>query len=678
MKTRLNLFTLTILLLVYSAGFSQTTGYSGTGANIDVKYHRAEWTITPDGTKNISGKVTTYFVTTVDNVASITFDLDAAHTFSATYHGSAITTSRPSANIIRLNLPATLASGTLDSVVISYSGAPPTFGNYGEGFEEHNTVTGHSGYVVYTLAESYGDDDWWPCKADMKDKIDSMDFIITTPSTFRAATNGVLITDVVSGATRVMTYKHRYPIPSYLVCVGVASYNVFDRGTVNINGTAVPIEYYIYSGHGTNPTTQLTAMDFCKQELVAFSNVFGDYPFKKEKYGMYEFGWGGGMEHQTFSAMSWGTMSSWSVIAHELAHQWWGDKVTFATWNHLWLAEGFAKYSEVLAAELVPGLGQDPIAHRTGIQTTALNTSTNPIYLSNTEIANSNLLWTTSNDDALYKRGAMVVSMLRKLAGDAKFFQACRNYLNDPALAYKSATTDNLKNHFEAVLGYDLDPFFNDYIYGTGNPNYNVKWNNTGNRIAIQLASQTRSTSSTVAYFRTPVVVRITNGLTGASLKDTIVVIYDQNGSLSFAGNGISAPRFQNSLAYTLSFTPTAVTYDPYDETLTTGTVSPRDATINPLAYSTLPVTIVDFKGAAQGTNHWLHLKMNTTGRNQKVSLEKSMDGVRFVAVGTKDRITSSGNEASYQFTDQDVSATGSHFYRALTFDESGEAVYSK
>lgn len=692
-------YTLAIFLawvILPLSSFAQTTGYSGTGVNIDVKYHRAEWTIDPGVSKYITGTVTTYFKTTQNNVSTISFDLNKPSfnngNLSVKYHGSAsgVSFSFPTTgntNILRITLPVTLANNVLDSVSISYAGAPPAFSDYGEGYER-GTVAG--GSVIYTLAESYGDEDWWPCKADMQDKIDSMDFIVTTPSAYRAATNGVLLSDVIAGANRIMTYKHRYPIASYLVAIGVANYNVFDRGTVNINGTNVPIVYYIYAGRGANPTTQLNAMDFCKQELVAFSNKYGDYPFKKEKYGMYEFGWGGGMEHQTFSAMGWSTMSSWSVIAHELAHQWFGDKVTFSTWNHLWLAEGFAKYSEVLAAELVSGLGQNPISHRTSIKSTAMSTSTTPVYLSAASIANSNTIWTTANDNAIYQRGAMVVSMLRKLAGDTKFFQALRNYLNDPVLAYRSAVTDDLKNHFEAVLGVDLDGFFTDYINGTGNPAYDVRWGNSGNGINIELTTQRRS-SAAVSYFRTPVVLRISNGLSGGAKKDTTVVIYDQNGQLSYAGNGISSPHSGKILGYFLSFIPAVVTVDPDAETLvrgqdgvTAGTNRVAQSTVahnaaldvSPLI--TLPINIQDFYGIAKEEGNLLSLIFASTSDKIDITLERSENGTQFNSLGAMQQADATAEGLRYQFLDNNISTSPAYYYRVKTTDETGIVKYSR
>lgn len=689
------------LLFLFSAQLAgaQTGSKSGTGANIDVVYHRAEWRINPDSAtgsgvliKNIKGTVTTYFKTKQADVSAINFDLDKAAFNNANlivkYHGSAtgVVKSFPTSgnvNILNITLPVTLPINTLDSVTISYSGAPPAFSTYGEGYDQ-KSITG-MGNVVYTLAESYGDDDWWPCKADMQDKVDSMDFIISMPSAFRAATNGALISDVISGASRIMTYKHRYPIASYLVAVGVAKYTVFNRTPVNINGTSVPIMYYVYSGRTPTPA-QLTTMDYCKDQMMAFSSKYGDYPFKNEKYGMYEFGWGGGMEHQTFSAMGWTSMINWSVIAHELAHQWFGDKVTFATWNHLWLAEGFAKYSEVLAAELVTTMGQNPVTHRSGIKSKALSTSTTPIYLSNASIANSNTIWTTANDDAIYQRGAMVVSMLRKLAGDTKFFQALKNYLANPALAYKSATTENLRDHFEAVLGYDLDAFFTDYIYGTGNPAYDINWGNSGTGINIELTTQRRSTSSTVPYFRTPVVLKISNGT-----KDTTVIIYDENGKVSYAGDGIQQPHSGKILGYQLSFVPTTVTVDPLSETLVRGqdgtTARSTVATPTRLDYAptilyepmqVMPVTIVDFKGQRSASGNLLSLVQAATSERVAVVAERSENGSTFTAIG--EMVNGGFSEKGNLYTLEDETFSNAHvrYYRARTVDEAGMVKYSK
>jgi aminopeptidase N len=344
MRTLVQQLVAFLFLLLSFHVHAQTTGYSGTGANIDVTHYNCNWTIDPGAaSKTISGSVTICFVTKTANVSAITFDFNKTSfnngSLSVMYHGSAVSKSFPSSgnvNIITISLPAALPINKFDSVTINYSGIPPAATTQAIGYQK-------SGSCVYTLSESFEDRDWWPCKADMQDKADSLDITITCPSTYLPAANGLMVSNTVSGANRTVYYRHRYPIASYLVAIAVGSFTDYPRGTVNINGTLMPVNYFILPGH-TGVATKLTAMDYCKQELIEFGNKFGDYPFKDEKYGMYEFAWGGGMEHQSFSAMSWGSMGSWSTIAHELAHQWFGDKVTFSTWNHLWLAEGFARY----------------------------------------------------------------------------------------------------------------------------------------------------------------------------------------------------------------------------------------------------------------------------------------------------------------------------------------------
>ncbi|MBI3141446.1 MAG: M1 family metallopeptidase, partial [Bacteroidetes bacterium] len=560
--------------------FGQTSGYSGTGSNIDVTYHRCEWRINPDSaSKGIKGTVTTYFVTKLANVSTISLDLNKASfnnaNLSVYYHGSPVSFSFPSSgavNILNMVLPSSLPLNSFDSITINYNGAPPAVVGQAEGYQKK--ASGGANYI-YTLSESYEDRDWWPCKADMQDKIDSMDIYMNVPNSFTAVSLGRLIDSSLAGANQVFHWKSNLPTASYLVAVGVARYRVYDRGTVNVNGTNVPVWYFLFPGKtAATYTNILNALDKGTLELSAFSTVFGDYPFKTEKHGYYEFGWGGGMEHQSISAMGSGALTSWSTIAHELAHQWFGDKVTFGTWNHLWLAEGFARYSEALAAELVPSLGQSAAAERSGMKSTtnSITYRNYGCYIPNGSITSSDVMWSSAYGTTVYERGAMVVSMLRTLLGDTKFYQACQDYLNDPALAYRSATTDDLRLHMQnAAGGYDLTSFFNSYVTGNGYPSYNagIGWARSGtNRITFQVTAQTKSAGSTVSYYYTPIAIRVQGSLAG---QDTVLVIYDQNGQLSRAGDGIGAAVSGTIISFNLGFNPVTVTFDPFAQTLANG-----------------------------------------------------------------------------------------------------------
>jgi hypothetical protein len=575
-----------------------SSGSSGTGANMDVVYHRVGWTVNPNNATNlITGTITTYFKTLVANVSSINFDLNKASfnngSLLVKYHGTNCAFSFPASgnvNILNITLPATIvAANTLDSVLITYSGVPPGVSGAAQGYQKLSYTDAASVTQNYTssLSESFEDRDFWPCKADMQDKIDSMDINVTVPwnapDTFWVATNGILTDSAISAPNRTFKFKTRYPIASYLVCLSVAKFRRYYR-TVLVGSTNVPVQYYLLGEKAASYyTNAVTAMDKINAVVQAYSLKMGDYPFKLEKHGFYDgLAGAGGMEHQTFSCIAPGSLTSLGTLSHELMHQWFGDNVTFATWNDLWLAEGFARYGESLAAELVPALGLSAHSSRTSAKSSALS-STVSAWIPNSNATSSTGIWSSSYGTSVYVRGAMVVAMLRTMCGDAKFFQAITNY--QTTLAGKSATTDSLKNYFNTVLGTDINEFFRDFVGGSGpaaaavggigNPIYNVGWNSpAANTLVLRINSQTKSATNNVTYYNGPVYVRAT-----APGKDTGIVIFDWGGgNLSFAGNGISAPISNNLMSYRLSFTPTALIYDDSAKTLSTGSTTPDAA----------------------------------------------------------------------------------------------------
>ncbi len=565
-----------------------TSGTSGTGANIDVLYHKVFWRINPDSTKYIRGSVQTNFKTIQTNVSSISMDMnsvllvDSVKFRNARLPAANITRS---GNIVTIALGVSLANGFTDSFTIFYRGVPPGAAGAAQGYQR--AANGRAGNFINTLSESYEDRDWWPCKHDMQDKIDSMDITVSVPwgsptaaDTFWVASNGKMLDSSISSGSRFFTFKTRYPIASYLVCVSVARYNRYYRG-VNINGTIVPVVYNLLRGKPSY-TTILTAMDKVNEVMVAFSSKLGDYPFKLEKHGFYDGLLGAaGMEHQTFSGIDTNALTNIKTLTHELMHQWFGDNVTFGTWNDLWVAEGFARYSEALAGELVAGTGINPYTTRNGIKTSALSFTSQSAWIPNSNSTTSALIWSSSYGRTVYERGAMIVSMLRSICGDDKFYEALTKF--QAALKGKSATTDSLKNYFNAVLGADITPFFNDYVGGSGssatavggvgNPINTVNWNSpSANKLEVQMGTQSRTAGTNVAYFRGPVVLHVKGAMAS---QDTTITFFDWgSGNLSYAGNGLSLPVAGNRLSYILSFTPTAVIYDDSARTLSTGSTT--------------------------------------------------------------------------------------------------------
>lgn len=465
-------------------------------ANYDVTYHKLEFTINPS-VYYISGKVTTTFKA-LSNMTKVTFDLTNELNVSSVKSGATnLVFVQNANNELVITLPSTLTTGNFGTVVITYSGQPAT---EGQAF----TRSTHNGTpIIFTLSEPFGASDWWPCKQDLKDKVDSIDVFITAPSQYVSVSNGIEPqTPVINGANKTTHFHHGYPIPAYLIAIAVTNYQVFTQ-TAGTSPNTFPIINYIYPENYASSVQELAET---LPIMNLYETLFEPYPFRNEKYGHAQFGWGGGMEHTTVSFMN---NFDRQLIAHELGHQWFGDKITCGTWKDIWLNEGFATYLAALVIENLDGVDAF-IDDKNSMIDNITSFSTGNLYLTETQATNVNRIFSSRLS---YDKGAMVLEMLRFKMGDLAFFQALRNYLADTNLAYKYALTTDLKSHLETVYGQSLTEFFNDWVYNQGYPTYTITAQNWGSGQARFVVSQSQSDAS-VSFFEMPVPVRVygTNG----------------------------------------------------------------------------------------------------------------------------------------------------------------------
>jgi aminopeptidase N len=454
-----------------------------------VKYHRLEWEVDPSKAQ-IKGKVTSYF-NALQDMDQITFDLSRNLTVSSVRQRSLDLSFTQNANDeLVINLPATQKQNALDSLIITYSGNPVSsgFGSF-----EVSTHGNSSTPVLWTLSEPYGAKGWWPCKQDLIDKIDSIDVYISHPSAYKAASNGLLLSETNNGAQKMTHWKHRYPIPAYLIAIAVTNYEVYkDNSSLDFD-----IINYVYPENlafARNSTAVTPSI------MNLYNTLFEMYPFANEKYGHAQFGWGGGMEHTTMTFMG-----GWSrgLIAHELAHQWFGNKVTCGSWEDIWLNEGFATYLDGLVYENFDGKAAFTQWRKSLVNDITTQTSGSTFVTDTTSVSR------IFNSRLTYRKGAMLLHMLRYKLGDEVFFNGLKNYLADPKLAYSYARTVDFQQHLENVSGKDLDEFFNDWFYGEGYPVYKVVWsqNDTDKTIHFQV-SQSQSHPS-VSFFEMPLPVTV-------------------------------------------------------------------------------------------------------------------------------------------------------------------------
>ncbi|MCA9784324.1 MAG: T9SS type A sorting domain-containing protein [Calditrichaeota bacterium] len=323
-----------------------------------------------------------------------------------------------------------------------------------------NVQTSQSVATLTTQAEPWDARRFWPCRDEPIDKADSLLAHITTQDYNTVVSNGVLRSNLVNGdGTRTVTWFEGLPMSTYLFSVCIAPYN-HRSDTWSWNETSMPMEEWSW---GLSPSEQQFVSQTGMDALTAFSDLFGLYPFHEQKYGHAQYTWGGAMEHQSVSSMG---FYNQAVIAHELMHQWFGDKLTCESFHHIWLNEGWATYGEALFFE---SIGGSQTLHDYMDFEEYYGGGT--IYVENPESEN------IFDGNLSYAKGAWVLHMLRHVMGDEGFFTAVRAYLggSDPS-AYRTVDTAEFQSFMEAEYGESLDWFFTQWIHGEYWPDYVWNW----------------------------------------------------------------------------------------------------------------------------------------------------------------------------------------------------------
>jgi hypothetical protein len=302
-----------------------------------------------------------------------------------------------------------------------------------------------------------------------------------------------------------------------LVSIAVTNYQEYTY-KFKLGTDSLLYQNYVYP-EDLNPSTKLQ-IDNLIPIMRIFDSLFGGYPFKREKYGHAQFSWGGGQEHQTMSSM---VNFDIGLQAHELAHQWFGDKVTLGSWEDIWLNEGFATYLEGLS-RLYTGRTVDWETWKS--QTLAGITSQPGGSVLVDDTTDENRIF---NGRLSYAKGAFLLHNLRGILGDSAFYTGVRNYVTDPALAYAYARTRDLKRHLEQSSRRDLTEFFNDYFRGEGYPVYTITYSQPSNFSTINFLIQQTSSHPSVDFFENRVPIQIT--YVGGS-KDTVYINNTANNQL--------------------------------------------------------------------------------------------------------------------------------------------------
>jgi aminopeptidase N len=305
-------------------------------------------------------------------------------------------------------------------------------------------------------------------------------FNITAPARYEVVANGRLTNvGVFEGdMRRLWTYTEGVPIPPYCMMIGVGQFARFEPPVI----TPLPFSYYV--PHVDAPVA-MKGFAPAIPSVAFFSQTIAPYPYEKLALivGATRYG---GMENSSaivftstmFNPRASAKMSetfgipvgTTTLIAHEIAHQWFGDSVTESTWADLWLSEGFATYfaglflqryeSEAAFQAYMEDAAETAFKYEKTTRTSIFDRDTEDLM----KLLNANN----------YQKGAWVLHMLRSRLGDQAFFGGLRDYYHAHASA--TASTEDLRGALEKASGQDLRAFFTRWVYDSGHPQYELKW----------------------------------------------------------------------------------------------------------------------------------------------------------------------------------------------------------
>ncbi len=428
--------------------------------DFDAQYYNIDLRI-DEVDEMVYGRVKMQARSLITDLQQVAIDLYDNMVIDSVYENGALTEAwTHTSNLLTVDLATGYGLDETFDITVVYSGHPSSAGFQAFSFGSHDGTP-----VISTLSEPFMARTWWPCKDRPDDKADSVDIIVEVNSAFFVSSNGVLRDSVNHGLTTTYHWHEQYPITTYLVSLAISEYEHFYRwySYGPANQDSMVVDFYPYPDLLWEA---VMAWGVTIDQLEFFADAFGEYPFVEEKYGMTHFTWGGAMEHQTNTSTTSGSFGfNQYLIAHELAHQWWGNLITVESWHHIWLNEGFASYAEALYAE--HRYGTDSLH---GYMVNMQYPYGGTIYIANPTSVGA--IFTSR----VYDKGAWFLHMLRGVVGHDTFWEILQTYYSHPEFAHAHANTEDFQGLCENVSGMDLDQLFQDWIYGEYYPKYYYSW----------------------------------------------------------------------------------------------------------------------------------------------------------------------------------------------------------
>ncbi|HEX8678082.1 MAG TPA: M1 family aminopeptidase, partial [Segetibacter sp.] len=369
------------------------------------------------------------------------------------------------------------------------------YGNVAAGFFAGTDANGLD--FTASLSESFQAREWFPAKQLLNDKIVSTDIWITTGADYKTGSNGLLKAVVdLPGNLKQYWWACRYPLNYYMPSLAVGNYLEYKNYAkpAAIAPDSILIQNLVFNNVDYFNSVK-ASIDKTPRYIEVMSELYGIYPFYKEKYGHSQADIGGGMEHATMT-----TLKNFEehLVAHELGHQWFGDNVTCASWSDIWLNESFATYTEVLMQEKLSDLFPTTAAMQmTNLDERVMSQPGGSVYVPIGSTYDEGRIF---DYRLTYAKGATALHNLRfELQSDTVFFNMLKAYQQKFKDSF--ASTEDFRLLAEQVSGRDLTDFFNQRIYGEGYPTYSVTYLKHGTDTLVLNVTQATSMPGVTPLF---------------------------------------------------------------------------------------------------------------------------------------------------------------------------------
>jgi len=492
------IFTISVKFSFASYKPSIHRNYDTQHIKLEIKFNQQQ--------KSISGKAVITIVSLNNNLSSLEFhakDMEIRDVMLADHSALAFTSD---SETVAIDLPYTCDKNDTAIISISYF-AKPTAGLY---FNEPDERSPNQPYQIYSHSEPIFARCWFTCYDEPDDKLTS-EIIATVPENYYLLSNGKLLSLHHNRKfnTKTFHWLQNKPHSTYLISVVAGEYSEIVDKSGNI-----PLSYFVYKDQ-----VESAPNSFAKtpKMMEFFENLFGyQYPWDKYSQVVIADYQAAGMEHTSATSLHDRTIhddrahldvTSDDLVAHELAHQWFGNLVTCKNWSHIWLNEGFATYAEILFKEFDRG---DDEAQYAIYQD-------QKFYL---EMIDPKFQQPIVYEDFIhpdemfsfveYQKAGLVLLMLRYVLGDSLFFTSLQTYVN--RFAFQSVVTANFQQIVEEVSGQKLDWFFNQWLYRGGHPEFVItsKWSPETNEVCLYVRQTQQDSSGLVPeVFKMPVEVEI-------------------------------------------------------------------------------------------------------------------------------------------------------------------------